>query len=150
YASSRSSLSDALLAPVLMKSQPKPRITMAQAAAAAICHGCLMPLPIPLNREPIPAKGEPRLTARRVPGRRLTEIIVRSSSRCRPEGEPDREHQQRGDFVHRMAVEGVGRHVEPLDRVRGGHRHLEAIAKHAGEPRDARAAAGEIDARELR
>src|SRR5689334_7175828 len=92
--------------------------------AHAMRYGSLM-LPASALKSGIlkPAPPPPRFFFE--PGSRLISIMARSRSGL-PEGEADRQHQQRHDFVHRQGfVEHAVLHPQVLDRVRAIDRDLE-------------------------
>jgi hypothetical protein len=64
-------------------------------------------------------------------------IIVGASSRCRPQGETNGEHQQWGDFVDHEIAESIGSNVEPLKGMRLRHRDTEPVGEHPGQSRHA-------------
>src|SRR4051812_21237529 len=95
-----------------------------------------------------PFKGLPA-RFRRWPGLRLTVIMSRripgSGSGCGTQSESDRQHQQRGHFVHLHGVEDAFCHLQLLDRVGELHRNLEPVAQRPAVPRDSSATTGDED-----
>src|ERR687884_771620 len=84
----------------------------------------------------------PRLFAFRPPppGRRLISIIVVASGRRSgdlAEGEPDGQHQQRGDLIGDERVKGVVTHLYVLQRVGLLDREAKTVGEHLRHARDA-------------
>src|SRR5207253_907166 len=61
-----------------------------------------------------------------------------------PQRQPDRQHQQRGDFVHRHRLEHRVAHLEPLHRARDLDRHFEPAPERLVQPRNPRSAADRV------
>src|SRR5919199_6405173 len=88
----------------------------------------------------------PRLFAFRPPppGRRLISIMVVASGRKSgdlAEGEPDGQHQQRGDLIGDERIESVVTHLYVLQGVGLLHGKAKTVAEHLCHARDAGAAA---------
>src|SRR5919202_2064391 len=104
----------------------------------------------PLNPSSIPlSENEGPLRLRFWPGRRLTVIMddgsLGSGSGCGAQGEADRQHQQRSDFVHLQRIEDALGHLQLLNRIRQLDRYLEPIAQGPAEPGNSGATPGNED-----
>src|SRR5579872_3317634 len=113
----------------------------AKPATAAASHGSLTAVASCLKSgiaKPLPP---PRFFF--APGRRLISIMERASGV--PQGEADRQHQQRYDLVDGKGLEDAILHADVLDRIGLLHLDAQLVGEHIAEAGNPRAAARGVD-----